>query len=156
MQRSDKEVTDPSWLEAVLGEAQFCHLALCDRLSPYVIPMNFVYSHGHLLLHSALEGEKMRIIRQNPKVSFCVESRVELKISETPCGYSMRFKSVCGHGIARCVEDPEEKSRLLRIFAMKFISGPLPVFPPEVLSQVMVIDVEIQQIVGKNSGYPAP
>ncbi len=153
MQRSDKEVRDPGWIHSVLHEAQYCHLACSDGDTPYLVPMNFAYLNGHLILHSAPEGEKIRILRQNPKVSFSVEVGIDLISSDAPCGYSMRFRSVCGTGSARCVEDPEEKARLLRVFATKFISGPLPVFSPESLDQVLVIDVTVLTLVGKNSGY---
>lgn len=153
MERSDKEVTDSSWITTVLQEAQYCHIGFCNMDQPYVIPMNFLFFEGHLILHSALDGEKIRFLKRNPKVSFSAEVGVELLVSDAPCGYSMRFRSVCGTGIARCVEEPEEKGRLLRIFAMKFISGPLPVFPPDLLAQVMVIDVTITRLSGKKSGY---
>ncbi len=156
MQRSDKEIRDPLWIQSVLFEAQYCHLACSDGDTPYLVPMNFAFQDGHLILHSAPDGEKIRIIRQNPKVSFSAEVGVDLIASDAPCGYSMRFRSVCGTGSARCVEDSEEKARLLRIFATKFISGPLPVFSPASLDQVLVIDVRISSMVGKNSGYAVP
>lgn len=153
MHRSDKEVRDPVWIETVLTEAPFCHIALCILDHPYVIPMNFVFFEGCLILHSALEGEKIRIIQQNPRISFAAEVGVELIPDKNPCRYSMRYKSVCGHGDARFVEESDRKMKLLSILAAKYMSGLIPSFVPDVLLHMVVIEVKILGMVGKKSGY---
>lgn len=153
MYRSDKEIRDPAWIASVLQKAGYCHLALSNGDQPYVIPMNFVFSENRLILHSGAEGEKISILQKNPKVSFAVETGIEPVTSETPCGYSMRFRSVCGQGVVKFVEDVGEKRNLLRILAEKYMAGPVPDFSSDAISHVLVIEVKITSMVGKNSGY---
>ena len=72
MRRSDKQVTDPDWIASVLREAAYCHIAMCDQEQPYMIPMNFVWYEGCLILHSATEGgEDPNTQAEPPGIFYC-------------------------------------------------------------------------------------
>jgi len=153
MRRTDKEIRDPEWIDAVLGKALFCHLAFSDDEIPYMVPMNFAWSEGRLILHSFHEGEKNNILRKNPHVSFSVETDVELVTHTIACRYGMRYRSVIGRGNVRFVEEDEEKNYLLRILAGKYTTTPVHDFSPEELTHVTVLVITPTILTGKNSGY---
>lgn len=153
MNRSDKEIVDLNWINHILNTALYCHIAFCEGEIPYVVPMNFAYHDGKLILHSATEGEKIRILKQNSHVSFSVEDGVRMVTNPSPCGYGMWYRSVSGAGDATVVEDLNEKRLLLKIFTAKFHHGPLPDFSSDTLERVLVIKVTITRVTGKNSGY---
>ncbi len=41
MRRKDKEITNISEIEAIITQAQVCHLALSENNIPYIIPVCF-------------------------------------------------------------------------------------------------------------------
>jgi nitroimidazol reductase NimA-like FMN-containing flavoprotein (pyridoxamine 5'-phosphate oxidase superfamily) len=153
MRRSDKEVTDQAWIINLLETALYCHIALADGSKPYIVQMNYAYYRGKLILHSAPAGEKVRILKQNPKISFAVEEGVTMVNDQSPCRYGMWYRSVTGDGYARIIQDTTEKKRLLKIFTAKYHHGPLPDFTPEALAGVLVIEIAITKVTGKISGY---
>ncbi len=154
MQRADKEVRDQGWIDTVLTKALFCHLAINGDEYPYLVPMNFVWYNGQLILHSANEGEKIRSLRKDPRVTFAIEIDPELVTHATACGYGMRYRSVIGQGIARFVEEYEEKNNLIKVLSEKFTSCQVDDFPPDKLAHVTVFVITPTSLTGKNSGYP--
>lgn len=154
MIRSDKEITDPVWIDHVLCQGLYCHIAIIDGTLPYLAPLNYLWCDGKIILHSGLEGEKIRILKRNPSISFAVETDVEMVPGSIPCQYSMRYRSVIGQGTAVFVEDPIEKSGLLCRLAEKYTGVHVSGFSSKSLDQVVVISITISQMTGKNSGYP--
>nr|WP_319539244.1 pyridoxamine 5'-phosphate oxidase family protein [uncultured Methanospirillum sp.] len=154
MRRTDKEVRDQRWIDAVLTKALFCHLAINGDEYPCLVPMNFVWYEGRLILHSAPDGEKIRSLRKNPRVTFAVETDPELVTHTTACGYGMRYRSVIGQGIARFVEEYEEKNNLLKVLSEKYTSYRVDDFPPDKLAHVAVFVITPASLTGKNSWYP--
>jgi len=154
MQRADKEVRDQGWIDTVLTKALFCHLAINGDEYPCLVPMNFVWHKGQLILHSANEGEKMRLLRKNPHVAFAVEIDPELVTHATACGYGMRYRSVIGQGIVRFFDEYEEKNHLLKVLSEKYTSYSVDDFPPDKLAHVTVFIITPTSLTGKNSGYP--
>ncbi|HWQ64415.1 MAG TPA: pyridoxamine 5'-phosphate oxidase family protein [Methanospirillum sp.] len=155
MHRTDKEVQDQGWIDTVLIKALFCHLAIpgVDEY-PCLIPMNFVWSEGRLILHSAIDGEKIRLLKNNPHASFAVESDVDLITNTNACGYGMRYRSVIGHGTVRFAEECEEKNHLLKVLSEKYTSYPVDDFSLDALDHVAVLVITPISLTGKNSGYP--
>ena len=72
MRRSDKEITERSEMDEILGRASICHLGLNDGGECYVVPVNYGYDGGCLYVHSAREGRKIDILRADKRVSFTV------------------------------------------------------------------------------------
>ena len=108
MRRKDKEIKNLRDVENVLKEATVGRLGTCKDGEPYVVPICFVYNDGKILLHSVNEGKKIQHISQNPKVCFEVDLS-EIILSDSPCDYSFRYKSVIVDGEARIVKRLEEK-----------------------------------------------
>jgi len=153
MRRKDKEIADPALPAAVLREAFVCRIGLADGDRPYVVPVNFVSSGGCLYLHSASEGRKIEILRQNNQICFETETGVELVRSEMACDFGARYVSVIGTGTASFVTDPAEKSRVFDLFMAKYAGGGEWSYPEAALRAVTVIRVDVETLTGKASGY---
>lgn len=153
MRRKDKEITRVDLITAILHSAEAGYLALsCDNI-PYCIPVNFAYRDGFLYIHSALEGEKLKIIRKNNMVCFQADVLTHLVRGEDACSFGMKYASANCLGEAEILEDPAEKNEALRIIADKYTDRKETDFPPKALSAVSCIRVRVTRTTGKLSGY---
>ncbi len=150
MRRKDREITATECMLAVLAEAQVCHLALSDGAQPYVLPLSFGYQDGALYVHSAPSGRKLEILAHNPRVSFAVESGVELVRKETACKFSMRYTSVIGFGRARLLDDPQEKQAGLDVIVRHYGAEPVA-YGAEALEKLAVLRIEIEEMTCKQA-----
>jgi len=113
MRKKAFKVTDKRLISAMLDESGFGVLALGGE-HPYAVPVNFVYLNGTVYFHSSPKGKKMRMLRDNPAVSFSVvkdETIVPSFFSSTDgfaCPASAFFKSVTIDGTAAIVESRDE------------------------------------------------
>jgi hypothetical protein len=94
MRRKDKEIADPSKLEAVIRSAKVCRVGFSDNGQPYIVPMSFGYQDNVLYSHCAKEGRKIECIRQNPKVCFEFDEDATPLPHEKACRWSMKYKSI--------------------------------------------------------------
>lgn len=157
MRRKDKQVTDVIWIEEVLQKAEWLELGLAGIDGwPYVVPMNFGYSDGCLILHGAMEGKRVRMLSENPNVCFQVVTDTEVVRNESnPAAFSMKYRSVTGFGTAQIIGKIEEKREALKVL-MHHYDGPVEPMPDKMLENTFVVKVEISCMTGKNSGYPKP
>jgi nitroimidazol reductase NimA-like FMN-containing flavoprotein (pyridoxamine 5'-phosphate oxidase superfamily) len=154
MRRREQEITDQSVIESILQRATVCRIGLCDRGTPYVVPVNFGYKDQRLYFHSAGEGRKADVLRKNNRVCFEVDIDVELLPAETACKWSVKYLSVIGFGEASFIDSLQEKQEALNII-MEHYSGRSYEYTEEALAEVAVIKVEIDTMSGKQSGVPA-
>ncbi|TAH64928.1 MAG: pyridoxamine 5'-phosphate oxidase family protein [Anaerolineaceae bacterium] len=154
MRRSEKEVKDIHEIESILKRANICRIGLCDDNIPYVVPMNYGYRDNSLYLHSAKEGRKIDIIRENPNVCFEVETDTELvEGGDIACKWGMKFISVIGYGKARIIDDRNQKKKALGIFMDQYTKGKELIFQDKEIDAVLVIEIVIDDISCKKSGY---
>ncbi len=153
MRRSDKEIIDSQTIRKILEEAKFCRIALADGNEPYIIPMNFGYKNNTLYLHSAIEGRKIDILKENNNVCFQMDIQTEMAKSESPCNWGMKYLSVVGFGKAHIIDKAVEKREGLDIIMHKYSSEKSFSYTDEAISKVTVIRVEIDELTGKKSGY---
>lgn len=74
MRRKFNEVTDQKDIEAILLGARIGRLATLGQDGyPYITPVNYVYLHGSIYFHCALQGEKLDNLQREPKVCFAVD-----------------------------------------------------------------------------------
>jgi nitroimidazol reductase NimA-like FMN-containing flavoprotein (pyridoxamine 5'-phosphate oxidase superfamily) len=148
MRRKEKQITDTQQMEQILEQAQVCRLAMVDQGRPYVVPLNFGYRDGALYFHSALEGRKIEVIRENPLVCFEVDEQLKMKKAAAACDWGASYRSVIGTGTARILETPAEKKAGLDII-MAHYSGRSFDYPDEKLAKTAVIQVIIHEMTGK-------
>ena len=152
MRRKEREIKDKNEIESVIERAAVCRIALSDNNVPYIVPLNFGYKDNCLYFHSAPKGKKIDIMRRNNNVCFELDIDHELIESETPCNYSMKYRSVIGFGKAFFVDDFEEKRMALNTI-MQHYSGDPYEFSENQIKNVAVIKIEIDSMTGKKSGY---
>ncbi|MGB7631892.1 MAG: pyridoxamine 5'-phosphate oxidase family protein [Candidatus Deferrimicrobium sp.] len=153
MRRADKEIADRREIDEVIGKSTVCRMALVDGHLPYVVPLSFGYGGGVLYFHGAPEGKKIELLRRNPNVCFEFDVDAEPIRSNSSCGWTMRYRSVIGSGIASFIEDPPGKREALTCIMGHYAEGPYD-FPEEMLRKTTVIKVVIAEISGKLSGFP--
>ena len=119
--------------------------------------MNYGYTkeNGKLVmyLHSAVRGKKLDMIRRNPKVFFEIDCDLVPFESELPCQYGLAYSSVMGKGIARIVDDVEEKKKAMSIL-MKTQTGKDFTFEDRLVSIVAVIRIDVDAYTAKHRPIP--
>lgn len=151
MRRSEKQITDPKEIEAILRSGRVCFLCMVDDGKPYVVPLNFGYDKGSLYFHSAPEGRKIDILRKNSDVCFSIVARHNLVRSEKACSWTAEYSSVTGNGHAAILTDEEAIRSGLNILMGQYSEEGYE-FNREDLDGVVIIRVEILEMTGKSNG----
>ena len=157
MTKRERQVTDPDQIMKILDEGKVLHLGLAVDNEPYVVPMNYGYINedGKLViyLHSAVRGKKLDMIRMNPKVFFEIDCDLQPFEGVLPCQYGMVYSSVMGRGLARIVEDVEEKKKAMSVL-MKTQTGKDFSFEDRLVSIVAVIRIDVAEYTAKHRPLP--
>lgn len=154
MRRKDREVTAIDEILQIVDKAKVLHLGLFDGEYPYVVPLHYGYEYadGTLVfyLHSAKEGHKLNLIRENPNVCVELECDVELVSGgEVPCKYGASYASVIGRGHAETVPDEQEKIKGLSLLMLNQ-TGREFAFSGEMAASVEVIKVTVPEFTAKS------
>lgn len=157
MRRKDREITNREEMRGIIKKALFCNVAMCRDNIPYLVPMNFGFDGQHFYLHSAPEGLKVDILKENPKV--CIEITQDLKInqSEDVCKTSMIYSSVIIFGRIEFLSDRRERIKALSCIVEQLYGDSAVakekewVFNEHNLNKLAILKVHIEQITGKRS-----
>lgn len=151
MRRKEREVTDPEKIIIIIKKATICRLGLIDDKEAYIVPVNFGYEDDYLYFHSALKGHKVDLLKKNNRVCFEIEGDYQIdKDGKTGC--DVKYQSIIGKGVARIIEDDEEKVRGIKSI-MRHCTGREFDFPLDRLSTVIVVRVEIDSMTCKQAGF---
>ena len=157
MTKRERQVTDKNQILRILDTAKVLHLGLAVNNEPYVVPMNYGYTEEDgklvLYLHSALQGRKLDMIRENPRVFFELECDQAPFEGEKPCQYGLVYSSVMGRGTAGIVEDVEEKKKAMAIL-MKTQTQKEFSFDDKLVSIVAVIRSDVAEYTAKHRPLP--
>ena len=157
MTKRERQVTDKNQILRILDTAKVLHLGLAVDNEPYVVPMNYGYTEEDgklvLYLHSALQGKKLDMIRENPRVFFELECDQAPFEGEKPCQYGLVYSSVMGRGTAGIVEDVEEKKKAMAIL-MKTQTQKEFSFDDKLVSIVAVIRIDVAEYTAKHRPLP--
>lgn len=147
MRRKDRERTEKAFLDQVLAEAEELWVGFNTGGAPYVLPLNFAHVDGSLYLHCAVEGRKLELIRQDPRVGFSTAAGIVIVREK----FTTRYRSVCGVGRAVILEDAAERQRALDIISERYQAlCPRPA-SEKMLARTAVIRIDIEEITGKES-----
>jgi nitroimidazol reductase NimA-like FMN-containing flavoprotein (pyridoxamine 5'-phosphate oxidase superfamily) len=161
MRLAKREVTGIQEKLAIIEQSRVCRLGLSDKGMPYVVPLNFGYTCEAdalvLYFHSAHEGRKIDILKQNNRACFEVDGEHQLLEADTACGHSYAFASVIGFGRIEFIENDDEKIRALNIL-MKHQTGKDGVYAytREQLDRVCVYRMVVEEWSGKRRQRKAP
>jgi nitroimidazol reductase NimA-like FMN-containing flavoprotein (pyridoxamine 5'-phosphate oxidase superfamily) len=152
MRREDKEITEQNVLDEIMMKAQVCRLAVSYEAMAYIIPMSFGYANRTLYFHSAQEGLKLLVLRENPKACFEVDIDTQVISSEKACNWTMRYQSVIGFGEVEFIEDMDGKREGMKII-MQHYTDEMKQIEDAWLSGVTLFKLKISTMTGKKSGY---
>ena len=157
MTKRERQVIDEQQIRNILDAGKVLHLGLAVDNEPYVVPMNYGYTHedGKLVmyLHSAVRGRKLDMIRANSRVFFEISTDLLPFEGEKPCQYGMVYSSVMGRGTATIVEDVEEKMKAMSVL-MKTQTGKDFTFDEKLVSIVAVIRIDVEEYTAKHRPLP--
>jgi nitroimidazol reductase NimA-like FMN-containing flavoprotein (pyridoxamine 5'-phosphate oxidase superfamily) len=153
MRRKEREITGRGEMEAILGQAQVCRVAMLDGNEPYVVPLCFGYADNAIWIHSALAGKKIGALARNPRVCVEVDLHDGPIPDARPCSWEFRYRSVICTGTARIVTDYQEKREGLSCILQHYGAGEHE-FSESELDRVCVVKIEILEMTGKKYGYP--
>ena len=153
MRRTDREVTDPAAIDAIIRESPCCRLGLRDGEGVYLVPMSFGFTNVEgqrtFYFHSAPVGHKLDLLRQDLPVAFELDSLLEITEGPIACKYSARYQSVIGQGRVRFLQTREDK-RMALIEIMRQNTGKDGwTFPDEMVDRVAVFALDVQSITAK-------
>jgi len=154
MRRKDREIVDKKVMVYIIEKAIICRVAMCWKDEPYVVPMNFGYQDNCIYLHSAGEGRKLDILRNNEKVCIEFDVDIELVQSQKACNTEMKYKSVLAFGKAVILKDIAEKKEALDIIMHHYYNhDSLSAFhyPEDALEKVIIVKVKVENMTGKES-----
>ena len=157
MTKRELQITDLRQIRQILDTGKVLRLGLAVNNEPYIVPMNYGYclEEGKLTfyLHSAVRGKKLDMLRENPRVFVELDCDQVPFEGEKPCQYGLSYSSVMGRGVARIVEDTEEKKQAMTML-MKTQTGKDFVFDDRLVSIVAVIRVDVEEYTAKHRPIP--
>ena len=154
MRRKDRQVTDPAVIREIIAGCDCCRLGLRDGGRTYIVPLDFGFTEEDgrytFYFHSAGEGRKMDLVRQNGWASFEMDTGHERVPDEIPCEYTARFRCVMGGGAVTLPETAEEKRRGLAAIMAHVSGGEGPWdFDPAMLERTAVLRLEVEELTCK-------
>lgn len=148
MRRKERE-KEKAFAYKVIDKAEYGVLALVDENnSTYAIPLSFARIDDAIYIHSANEGRKLNLIRENSNVSFACVGNTQILSSQ----FSTYYESAILFGKASIVDNNQEKQKALEAIAAKYS----PTFTKEALDYIekhrektTLIRIDIENISSK-------
>ncbi len=129
-------IHDKQEIEKIILDSDHCFVGISEKDgSPYVIPMNFAYHEGQIILHSGPHGKHLDLLEIDNRVcvTFCTENnKLMYQHEDVACSYSLNSKSVLCKGKIEFVEDFDEKNRLINIFMKHYTDREFKISAPAI------------------------
>ena len=152
MRRQDKEITDQKVIQDILHKGDICRIALSDGNVPFIVPLNYGYSNECIYFHSASSGKKIELIKKNNKVCFEIEYGAELIKTESPCGWTSKYRSVIGYGTIEIITDINLKMKGLDIIMTHYGKITENNYDEKSVEKLVILKLTIDEISCKQSG----
>lgn len=147
MRRKDRK-SDLSEAKELLKNGEYGVLSTAGENGyAYGVPLNYVYLNDSLYFHCATEGEKLKNILYNNKVSFCVVGKACI----LPEKFSTKYESVIVFGRANEVSDEEKKAALLELihkYSSEYMEKGRD-YMEKAFKVIKVIKIDVEHISGK-------
>ena len=142
-------------LEKIINECDVCHIAMVDENNmPYVLPFNFGYANDEIIMHSAQQGKKIDILKNNNNVCVAFSNGYELRAQNenVACSYSWKYRSVLAYGKVEFIEDFNEKIDALNAIMKNYTDKEFSYNDPAV-KDVNCWKVKVEKFEGRAYGY---
>jgi len=147
--------SDPKMIKDILDKCDACFIGMvAPDNTPYVLPFNFGYDGTYLYFHSAPEGKKIDVLKNNSRVcvAFSTDHELAKQSDNVACSYSMKFRSVVAFGNIEFIDDYDLKVEALNHVMEKYTGRKFPFNAPAV-NNVFAFRMIIDSITVKESGY---
>lgn len=174
MRRKDRQMPT-EFAHQVIDKAQYGVVSMMDQDNqPYGVPLSIVRRGNVLYFHSAKQGRKVEVLAQNANVSivFVGDRRIpenynhdELEEMNSDGGKAVRlissvftteYESAMVTGVAKLVDDEEEKIAAMRLICEKYTPSKMDYFDTAIvagLKRTNVYRVEMVEVWGKRKKY---
>ncbi|MDD9269408.1 pyridoxamine 5'-phosphate oxidase family protein [Paenibacillus sp. GCM10023248] len=115
--------TDEMRIEQFLSSARTGYLGLTDGVTPYVVPLNYVWMNGAVYIHGAAQGRKVEMIHANPNCCFTVSEDYGTMVSPIPAKTDTAYMSVMLFGALEKVTDLQEATAAMQGMLDKYVPG---------------------------------
>jgi len=107
MKKKEREITDKNSIIEILKNGKFATISMCRANEPYIVTLSYGFDLkcNSLYFHSAKEGLKVEILRENSNVCGTVVD--DLGYIMNDCSH--KYRSIVFWGKMATVEDLEEK-----------------------------------------------
>lgn len=151
MRRKDREIVDFNEIINIMNKCDACRLALFDGEYPYIVPLNFGIDiedkQLYLYFHSANQGKKLDLIRQNNKATFEMDCEHNIILYEERMSCTMGYASVIGCGHIEFVDD-NDKLNALKIIMKHYHSEDFK-FNTNLMKATTVFRLKVVDMIGK-------
>jgi hypothetical protein len=132
-------------IEEFIKHAEVLRLGLAVDNLPYVVPVSFGYQSGKLYFHSRCSSPKLEMVHANPRVCFEMETDVKIIPSDNPCSFTTSFRSLIGFGLARIIDQNDEKSLVLDVIVRHY-GGEPGEYAASMLDRFAVVEISIESL----------
>ncbi|MFJ9758087.1 pyridoxamine 5'-phosphate oxidase family protein [Streptomyces sp. NPDC101149] len=123
---ADRASYDTELVHAILDEGYVCHLGFVREGAPVVLPTLYGRLGERLYVHGSTGSRPLRMTGgADPGLAVCLTvTHVDgLVLARSAFHHSINYRSVVVHGIARQVDDPEEKRVALDVIVDHVVPG---------------------------------
>lgn len=154
VRRQEALLNDTETIENLLFTAKYGFLSVGQTENGYAygVPISFVWNKeaNKLYFHGAANGQKLDILKENSKISFCVVGDINV----IPERFTTAYESVIAFGTAKIALTDEEKKEAMQLVIQKYSSayqekGEKMV--ANVIDKIATFSVEIEHWSGKKN-----
>ena len=147
MRRKDRQMSEEfAW--GIVDQCEYAFMAMSDEGQPYGAALTIAREGRSVYIHSALEGRKVRCMRNSPQV--CLVCVGETSVPEGT--FTTKYQSAVAFGAACEVTDEAEKIKALRLLCQRHAPGNMEKFDKAVAKSLAVTGIwriDVEEITGK-------
>lgn len=154
MRKKERQASQQAVKEMLLRGTEGTLSMHGDDGYPYGLPVNYIYFHDAIYIHTLNQGYKIDALKANPKVCFSIIVRSEI----IPRLYTARYESIVATGDAEFVENESERKQVMEAFVSHFSPGLEEggaKFIKASLGRTAIVKIRIREIKGRTFRYDA-
>lgn len=160
MRRTDRKITDPAAILAIIDRCDVMRIGLSDGEFPYIVPVNFAWEQqGDTLvfyIHGAAAGRKYELLRRNGVCSFEMDIPEEI-VPSPGGGITTHYQSVMGTAAVELLEGAEKIRALNEVLMQRWSVSRGMRCSEASISHTAAVKLTVLTISGKsNPALPQP
>ncbi len=154
MRHPERQIKNRDTIAGLLRNAHIGRMATINQKGiPVIKPVNFLYLDDKIYVHSSKKGEKAEDVRRGSPVCFELDEPIAYRSAgEMACKAGYYYRSIIMKGKAIFIEDRDTKLAILERMMEKYQpEGSRWKFEIEVLEKTALIEIEVQEMTGKEN-----